>query len=147
MERTEFSLLHRLRVRWAEVDPQNVVFNPRYFEYFDVAVSEYWRAIDYPYPGAMTAAGTDVFAVKATAGFHASARYDDELDIGCRVARLGRSSMQYLLGIWRGTEHLTTGELVYVHVQVATNKPVPLPEKLREAILRFERIPPADGRG
>ncbi|HET7786843.1 MAG TPA: thioesterase family protein [Myxococcales bacterium] len=149
MDRRDFTLVHSLRVRWAEVDRQGVVFNPHYFAYFDVAVTEYWRAIDYPYPGAMLEAGTDVFAVKATAGFHGSAAYDDVLDIGCRVARLGRSSMQYLLGIWRGDEHLTSGELVYVHVHLATRKPVPLPEPLRAAILRFERTPPAaeDGRG
>ena len=142
MKREEFTLVHRLRVRWSEVDAQNVVFNPHYFTYFDVAVSEYWRAIEYPYPGAMTAGGTDVFAVKASAEFHGSATYDDLLDVGCRVARLGRSSMRYVLGIWRGPEHLTSGELVYVHTHLATRTSVPLPGPLRDAILRFEKTPP-----
>lgn len=143
MDRADFTLVHSLRVRWAEVDRQGVVFNPHYFTYFDVAVGEHWRALDYPYPGAMTAAGTDVFAIKASAEFHGSAAYDEILDIGCRVARLGRSSMQYLFGIWRGAEHLTSGELIYVHTDLATRKSVPLPDSLREAILRFERMPPA----
>lgn len=142
MDRARFTLVHSLRVRWAEVDRQGVVFNPHYFAYFDVAVTEYWRAIDYPYPGAMLEAGTDVFAVKATASFHGSAAYDDVLEIGCRVARLGRSSMQYILGIWRGAEHLTSGELVYVHTHLETRKSVPLPDALRSAILRFERTAP-----
>ena len=146
MDRADFTLFHSLRVRWAEVDRQNVVFNAHYFLYFDVAVGEYWRAIDYPYPGAMTERGTDVFAVKATAEFHGAAGYDDILDVGCRVARLGRSSMQYVLGIWRGAEHLTSGELIYVHTQLATRQSVPLPDALREAILRFERKPPATER-
>jgi acyl-CoA thioester hydrolase len=143
MDRADFTLVHSLRVRWAEVDRQGIVFNPHYFAYFDVAVGEYWRALDYPYPGAMTAEGTDVFAIKATAEFHGSAGYDDVLEIGCRVARLGRSSMQYLFGIWRAAEHITSGELIYVHAQIATRKSVPLPDPLRQAILRFERIPPA----
>jgi acyl-CoA thioester hydrolase len=147
VDRADFTFVHRLRVRWGEVDRQDVVFNPHYFSYFDVAVGEYWRAIDYPYPGAMTAAGTDVFAIKATAEFHGSAAYDDVLDIGCRVARLGRSSMQYLFGIWRAAEQLTSGELVYVHAQLATRKAVPLPDALRQAILRFERTPPASESG
>ncbi|MGZ6124471.1 MAG: acyl-CoA thioesterase [Myxococcales bacterium] len=145
MDRAGFTLVHSLRVRWAEVDRQGVVFNPHYFAYFDVAVGEHWRAIDYPYPGAMTAVGTDVFAIKATAEFHGSAAYDDVLDIGCRVARLGRSSMQYLFAIWRGAEHITSGELIYVHTHLATRKPLPIPRALREAILRFERTPPAAG--
>jgi acyl-CoA thioester hydrolase len=147
MDRADFTLVHSLRVRWGEVDKQDVVFNPHYFSYFDVAVTEYWRAIDYPYPAAMTAAGTDVFAIKATAEFHLSAAYDDVLDIGCRVARLGRSSMQWVFGIWRAAEHLTSGELVYVHAHLATRKAVPLPDPLREAILRFERKPPASEGG
>ena len=142
MDRAQFTLVHSLRVRWAEVDRQGVVFNPHYFAYFDVAVTEYWRAIDYPYPTAMLEAGTDVFAVKAAASFHGSAAYDELLDIGCRVARLGRSSMQYILGIWRGAEHLTSGELVYVHTHLETRKSVPLPDTLRKAILRFERTAP-----
>ncbi len=143
MNRADFTCFHTLRVRWAEVDRQDVVFNGHYFLYFDVAVAEHWRAIDYPYPAAMVAGGTDVFAIKATAEFHGSATYDDVLDVGVRVARLGRSSMQYVLGIWRGDEHLTSGELIYVHARLATKKSEPLPEALREAILRFERTPPA----
>ena len=144
MNRTDFTLLHPLRVRWAEVDRQDVVFNGHYFLYFDVAVGEYWRAIGFDYPRALVAAGTDVFAIKATAEFHGSATYDDELEIGCRVARLGRSSMQYILGVFRGPEHLTSGELVYVHTVLATRKSAPVPTALREAILRYERVRPEE---
>ena len=38
-------LVHPLRVRYAECDPQGVVFNSRYLEYFDVALTELWREI------------------------------------------------------------------------------------------------------
>ena len=37
MPRDDFRLRHELRVRWAEVDPQGIVFNPNYLMYFDVA--------------------------------------------------------------------------------------------------------------
>ena len=143
MERADFTFSHSLRVRWSEVDKQDVVFNPNYFVYFDVAVAEYWRAIDFPYPGGLVASGTDLFAIKATAEFHRSATYDEVLDVACRVVRLGRSSMQYALGIWRAGEHLTSGELVYVHTHLASRQAVPLPQELRDAILRFERTPPS----
>jgi acyl-CoA thioester hydrolase len=143
MNRAEFTLLHRLRVRWAEVDRQDVVFNGHYFFYFDVAVTEYWRAIGLDYPAALVAGGTDLFAIKASAQFHASATYDDLLDIGCRTARLGRTSMELQVGVFRGDAHLTSGELVYVHVDLATKRSTPLPPFVREAVLRYERIPPA----
>ena len=47
MKREDFTFVHSLRVRWAEVDRQHVVFNGHYFLYFDVAVAEYWRAIGF----------------------------------------------------------------------------------------------------
>jgi len=143
MQRGDFTFIHRLRVRWAEVDRQDVVFNANYFLYFDVAVAEYWRAIGFRYPqDIVDKFGTDIFAVKASAEFHGSATYEDVLDIGCRVGRLGRSSMQLLFGIWRGEERITRGELIYVNADLKTKKSAPWPEPLRQAILKFERTPP-----
>jgi len=145
MERDEFTLLHTLRVRWAEVDRQGVVFNANYFLYFDVTITEYWRAIGFDYPdGIVEKFGTDIFAVKASAEFHASAGYDDVLDIGCRATRVGRSSLRFRLGVFRGKEPLTTGELVYVNVDLATRKSAPWPQELVSAILAFEKVRPDD---
>ena len=44
MNRNDFRLLHRLRVRWVEVDLQKIVFNGHYLMYFDTAMADYWRA-------------------------------------------------------------------------------------------------------
>ncbi len=55
MSRTEYRFFERLRVRWAEVDMQKIVFNGHYLMYFDTAVAAYWRAMALPYhePDAM----------------------------------------------------------------------------------------------
>jgi acyl-CoA thioester hydrolase len=140
MAREDFAFRHALRVRWAEVDKQGVVFNGNYFLYFDVAITEYWRAIGLDYPdGIVKAYGTDLYAVKATAEYHGSAGFDDILDIYGRTARLGRSSMQFLLEIWRGEEQLVSGEQIYVNADPASRKSVPLPESLRQKITAYER--------
>lgn len=144
MQRSEFTFFHPLRVRWAEVDRQDVVFNGHYFLYFDVAVAEYWRAIGFRYPQDIVEKfGTDIYAVKASAEYHGSATYDQLLDVGCRVGGIGRSSMRFVLGVWRGDEHLTSGELVYVNADVQTKKSAPWPEPIKQMILGFERTPPA----
>ena len=146
MRRGDFTFLHTLRVRWAEVDRQNVVFNGNYFLYFDVAVAEYWRAIGIPYPdGYVNSYGTDVYAVKATAEYHGSATYDDMLDVGCRVGRIGRSSLQFVFGVWHGEEHITSGELIYVNADPKTRKSAPWAEAFRKAVLNFERVAPETG--
>ena len=145
MQREAFTFSHRLRVRWAEVDRQDVVFNGNYFLYFDVAIAEYWRAIGFNYPADIVKLGMDIFAIKAAAEYHGSATYEDELDVCCRVSRIGRSSMVFLFGIWRGAERLTSGELVYVNADLKTRKSAPWPESLRSAIVAFERTMPEDG--
>ena len=143
MSREQFTFSHRLRVRWAEVDKQGIVFNVNYFLYFDVAITEYWRAIGINYPDGMVKAyGTDMYTVKATAEYHGSAEFDDMLDIYGRTARLGRSSMQFLLEVWRGDEHLISGELIYVNADPASKKSMPLPEPLRQRMIAYERVAP-----
>ena len=142
MAHADFAFCHPLRVRWAEVDRQGVVFNGNYLHYFDVAITEYWRAIGYPYPDALLEQGLDMFVKKAAVEYHAPAGYDEVLDLCARVARLGRSSVQFLLEIHRGGHLLVSGEVIYVNVDAATRKPMAVPAFLREAIVSFERAPP-----
>ncbi len=143
MRRDEFVLAHRLRVRWAEVDRQDVVFNGNYFLYFDIAITEYWRLIGYAYPEDLPHRfGTEIYAVKAAAEFHGSACYDDVLEVCCRATRIGRSSLQFALGIYRGEERLTSGEITYVNADPKTRKALPWPEAVRRSVLGFERVPP-----
>ena len=142
MARNEFRLFHTLRVRWAEVDRQGIVFNAHYLTYFDVAITEYWRGIGYPYPDALLAIGADTFVVKATVEYHAPARYDDVLEVGVRVARLGRTSMRFHLEVHCADSHLATGEIVYVTADPQTRRPLPVAQQLRDAILRFEPVAP-----
>ncbi len=138
MTRRDFRFVHTLRVRWAEVDKQDIVFNGHYLTYFDVAITEYWRCIGVPYPGVTERWGTDLFVVKAGIEYHGPAHYDDILDIGVRVARIGNSSMHFVLGIFRGGQHLIGGELIYVNAVPTTRKASPVPSELRELIDAYE---------
>ena len=134
-----------LRVRWAEVDMQKIVFNGHYLTYIDTAIAEYWREIGLPYPqGYVERYANDVYLRKASVEYLGSARYDDLLTVCCRVARLGRSSMSFQFEIYRGAEDaaLVTAELVYVNADAASMQPAPLPEELRERIRRYERVAP-----
>jgi acyl-CoA thioester hydrolase len=147
MATAEFTFSHSLRVRWAEVDRQGIVFNGHYLAYFDVGITEYWRALGYPYPDGLLQHGTDLYVKKASLEYHASAQYDDVLSVMVRVARIGRSSLQFLIEIHRieihrGTEHLISGEVLYVNADPATRKSQPVPDFLRQAIGKLERIPP-----
>jgi YbgC/YbaW family acyl-CoA thioester hydrolase len=142
MPRADFVCAPSLRVRWAEVDMQKVVFNGHYLTYIDTAVSEYWRAIGLPYPhGYVDRYGTDIYLRKATVEYLGSARYDELLTIGCRVAKLGRTSMTYHFEIYRENELLISAEMVYVNAD-ASMQAAPLPDDLRERVKRYERVAP-----
>ena len=145
MPKADFVCVPRLRVRWAEVDMQKIVFNGHYLTYIDTAVAEYWRAIGLPYPeGYVERYGNDMFLRKATVEYLGSARYDDLLDVCCRVGKLGRTSMTFHFEIYRDKEEepLVTAELVYVNADPASMKAAPLPDELRRQVLRYERVAP-----
>ena len=142
MARQEFRFSYGLRVRWAEVDRQGIVFNGHYLTYFDVGITEYYRALGYPYPEGLAKHGTDVYVRKAEIEYQASAQYDDEIDICVRVERLGRSSFDFRLEIYRADALLVSGKVVYVNADPATRKSAPLPDCRRSAIKGFEHKAP-----
>jgi acyl-CoA thioester hydrolase len=149
MARADFVCASRLRVRWAEVDMQKIVFNGHYLTYIDSAITEYWRAIGLAYPeGYVERYASDIFLRKATVDYLGSARYDDVLTVCCRVGRLGRSSLTFAFEIYRdepeaAAEPLVAAELVYVNAAAVVMKAAPLPDDLRARVLRYERVAPA----
>ena len=138
MQRQNFRCMHRLRVRWAEVDMQKIVFNAHYLMYIDTAMSEYWRALALPYEASMHILGGEMYVKKATVEYHASAKLDDTLDVGLRCARIGNSSCLFEAAIFCGDRLLVTGELVYVFADPATQTSTPVPAALRAMLEGYE---------
>lgn len=153
-EIAKFTFRHPLRVRWSEADPQGLVFNGHFLTYYDVAMTEYMRAIDFPYPQGLTDAGMDLHIRKSTLEWLAPVRYDEEIEILTRISRIGWSSLTFHFVIrhpakpmadsGHGFEPaepnppLAQGESVYVNVLVATRTPESLPAAFTQAIRRFE---------
>jgi YbgC/YbaW family acyl-CoA thioester hydrolase len=138
MQRQDFRFADRLRVRWAEIDAQKIVFNGHYLMYIDTAIAAYWRAMAMPYAETMESLQGDLYVKKATLEYHASARYDDRIEVGIRLQRIGTSSMVFSACTFRGDEPLVSGELVYVYADPATQTSRPVPERLRATLEAFE---------
>ena len=138
MKRTDFRFFEALRVRWAEVDMQQVVFNAHYLMYVDTALAGYWRAAALPYEATLAALSGDLFVRKATLEYHAPARYDDPLAVGIRLDHIGNSTLRFAAGLFRGEQLLVEGELVYVWTDAATRRPCTVPASLRETLAAFE---------
>ena len=138
----DFAFAHRLRVRWAELDPQRIVFNAHYLTYFDVALTEYLRTLEFRGEAGFAGHGTDIHVVKADLDFRASARHDDELLLAARVEYLGRTSFRFRMACFRDPALLVEGRLTYVNATRDGQVPTPLPEAFVAKVLAFERIAP-----
>ncbi len=135
MTRPGFAFSHRLRVRYAEIDGQKVVFNSRYLEYADVALSEYWRWLrlaDLPEWRSM-----EFHVARATVDYKAPLRYDDEFDAYARTDRVGNASVTSIVEL----VHAETGvlhtviELVHVNVDLDAGRSAPIPAAIRARML------------
>jgi acyl-CoA thioester hydrolase len=131
------------RVRYHECDAQGIVFNAHYFAYFDMTVTELFRAA---FPGAGYAAltgehGVDVVVAEATARFLGSARFDDEIELGAAITRLGTTGMTTALSVRRAGELLVEGQLRHVFVDVATWAKAPIPDPVRRALAPYGAAP------
>lgn len=141
-QRQNFRFFHRLRVRWAEVDMQKIVFNAHYLMYFDTAMSDYWRALALPYDSSLQSLGGDLYVKKATVEYHASAQMDDQLEVALRCHRMGTSSITFHGAIFRGEDCLISCELVYVFADPATQTSKPVPSTLCDILLAYEAWEP-----
>ena len=130
---TPAPFVHPLRVRYAECDPQQIVFNANYFAYFDVAMTELWRAAIGRY-GVMLERGIDMVVAEASARFLAAARFDDELALEVSIARLGRTACTTRHRVLRDEEILVDGEMRHVFVDSASFEKLTIPDWLREAL-------------
>ena len=140
--RDNFTFFHPLRVRWAECDAQNIVFFGNYFTYFDVGMTEYFRALGFKFDGDDA---LEFYTVHAEADYRDSAVFDDEIDVGVRCLRLGQTSLQMGFAIFRGDELLVEGRTAYVHALRKTKTKELLPQDFVERVLAFEKTPPERG--
>ncbi|MGH3344315.1 MAG: acyl-CoA thioesterase [Carbonactinosporaceae bacterium] len=130
--------VHPLRVRYHETDGQHIVFNARYLEYFDVAMTEYFRGRGWPYQK-MVSAGLDPSLVHTSIDFHRPARFDDELRVLVRCRAIGTTSFTLEFEVLRDDgERLASAEIVYVNLDPATQGARPVPDRFRRLLLPRE---------
>ena len=142
MDRNSVKFFHELRVRYAEVDSQGIVFNAHYLTYFDVAVTEYLRSLEYDYHALVSGQGLDFHMVKSTVEYLKPIGFDDLIEIGVRAGRIGRASLTWALGVFRkGRPECTAwGEIVWVCTRLGSGTSHPLPEDLVRRIRAYEGV-------
>jgi YbgC/YbaW family acyl-CoA thioester hydrolase len=131
--RPGFAFSTRFKVRYAEIDGQKVVFNSRYLEYADVAVSEFWD-----WTGIAPALGkawteTEFHVRHTEIDYLKPFTYGDTIEAFVAVTRLGTSSLTQVFELC----HAATGalhtviEMVIVNVHLPSGQPAPIAPEVR----------------
>ncbi len=138
-----------VRVRYQDCDSQHVVFNARYGDYLDLAITEFLAAA---MPGRDPFNGTfEIQLKKQTIEWFQPARFQDVLEISTYATRFGRSSfnMQFDLRVAGRAEQgfspdpgpIVSAETVYVHVAGSNGiwKSTPIPDDARDLLAKGGR--------
>lgn len=138
MARSDFHFSFGFRIRYSEIDGQSIVFNAHYLTYFDTAVTEFLRVLEFDLPTYIRETKCDLHTVKTVVEYHAPVRLDEFIDVHVRFARMGNSSVSFGLEIYVGDEQdpRTSGEVVWVNSAVGAHKSVPLDDDFRQLLQR-----------
>jgi len=134
--RERFPYVLDIPTRWADNDLYGHVNNVVYYAYFDTVVNRY--LID---EGRLDIHAGDAIGVcvESRCTYKQSISFPEVVKAGLRVAKLGRTSVTYEIGIFRGDELCAQGSFVHVFVERATRKPAPVPPPIRAALERIAR--------
>ena len=131
--RSDYRFFQPISTRWHDNDVYGHVNNVTYYSYFDSAVNTYLIEVG----------GLDIhhgnivgFVVSSSCDYFASIAFPDKIEVGMRVAKLGTSSVQYELAVFKvgDDEACAAGRFVHVFVDRTSNRPVAIPENLRAAL-------------
>ncbi|MDO9623143.1 MAG: thioesterase family protein [Pseudomonas sp.] len=131
--RRDYPHFQPISTRWHDNDIYGHVNNVTYYSYFDSAVNTYLIEV-----GGLDIHSGEVvgFVVSSSCDYFASIAFPERIEIGLRVAKLGNSSVQYELAVFKQGEDAAcaAGRFVHVFVDRQSNRPVSIPEYLRAAL-------------
>jgi acyl-CoA thioester hydrolase len=134
--RADYRVFYPITTRWSDNDIYGHVNNVTYYAYFDTAANRYL----------IEEGGLDIedghivgFVVNSGCEYQAPITYPEDIEAGVRVDRLGNSSVQYGIAIFKAGEEQAAahGHFVHVFVERAANRSVPIPANLRTALERL----------
>src|SRR5712691_12427508 len=137
--KSDFKFHHDIRVRFADTDLQAIVFNANYLTYYDVAWTEYFRAVGFEWKD-LLGLGVDTVLARTTMEFKSPSRFDEILEVHTRVSKLGKTSLTFEFEIYPTNEDrlINSATSIYVCIDPKTMQKVPVPDVLRSRIAELE---------
>jgi acyl-CoA thioester hydrolase len=140
MSRNIFNFYYSFRVRYSEVDAQGIVFNAHYLTYFDTAMTEYLRHIEYDYVKEVKERNEDFHTVKTLVEYKAPIYFDQIIDVCLKVKKIGTSSLTFYIEVHPNKEDnmRVSGEVIWVNTNQETHSSAPLSKNIIKKIELLE---------
>ncbi len=133
LTRDDYQFFMPITTRWMDNDVYGHVNNVTYYSYFDTVANTYLI-----HEGKLDIHGGDTigFVVNSQCSYHSAIAFPDELEGALRVNRLGNSSVEYGIGVFRKGEVVAAADGTFTHVFVKrdSQRPTPIPALLRAAL-------------
>jgi acyl-CoA thioester hydrolase len=132
-QRSDYKYFSSMTTRWMDNDIYGHVNNAVYYSYFDSVTNKYLIE-----KGGLDIHNSDVigFVVASDCQYRSPVAYPELLDAGLRVNKLGNSSVEYGIAIFKegARQASAMGTFTHVFVNRSTDKSVPIPRDLRVAL-------------
>lgn len=132
-QREDYRHFMSITSRWMDNDVYGHINNVQYYSYFDTAVNRFLidqAALDIHHGEVIG------LVVETHCNFFSSAAFPADIEVGIRVANLGRSSVRYEVGLFIDgrDQAIAQGHFVHVYVDRDSEKPVDMPDNLRSVL-------------
>lgn len=137
-----------LRVRFAECDAQNVVFNARYADYVDIASTEFMRYLCGGYDQ-LVERGFSTQVVNLNIDWFAPAVFDDVLLLDMSCSKIGTTSFGLTCSISRfpSNQKIAEARVVYVVLDEGNMKKKAIPDDIRDKLSNAVHFGPVNFAG
>lgn len=133
-----FSHKTTIRVRYADTDKMQFVYNGKYLEYFEVGRTELLRSTGLPY-SEVEKAGYQLPLIEAGIKYKNPAVYDDILEIEAAVNELysPKVHIEYVIRRKNSGELIAEGFTTHIFIKIDTKKAVRPPKIYIEALKKY----------
>ncbi|MFK8029047.1 MAG: acyl-CoA thioesterase [Gammaproteobacteria bacterium] len=132
-ERAHYGHWVPIPTRWMDNDVYGHVNNVTYYSYFDTAVNDFLVR-----EGGLDFHKGDVvgFVVASGCQYLKPIAFPNALQVGVRVNRLGNSSVEYGVAVFKEQDPLAVAVGYFTHVFVSrgSQRPAPMPAQIRAAL-------------
>tara|TARA_B100001996_G_scaffold167595_1_gene127751 strand:+ start:160 stop:594 length:435 start_codon:yes stop_codon:yes gene_type:complete len=134
--RKDYKFFHKISTRWNDNDVRWHLNNAKYYEFFDTVIGKMLFGIE----GLNLKQGKTIFVTAETGcSYYEEISFPDEVTAGLKIKRLGNSSVQYDIGLFKNENNTISARGHFVHVLINTSngKPLTIPSDIKKALEKF----------